>query len=426
MTQNPEEHKTQTTDPMDQAPDTPMQDLSESYLNDAFNQAFRVLKIIMAIVVIWFLASGFFRVEQDEQALVLLFGRVQGAPGQRVLGPGPHFALPSPINEIVRIPTEKIHLLSIDNFWYFQPDQQSTRVPPDLDPIRDGYALTRNEPIPGLDTSDYNIVHAKWEMSYRIDNLESFFRNIEVRPLEPGEIFEDALADSVDPLLRSIASDAIVSTMVYYTIDEAIVSAPDISSSIRRRTQAKLDNIQSGITVTEVRVIGRIVWPRQVDDAFQNSIRAKQGKARAILEARGYADTILNEAGGAQADRILEQLKGLQEGGTPAQRKVLLDSLSGQAQEIISNARAYRTRVVENARANADYLEQLLPEYKKRPTLVIDRIYQESMEQILAGVDEIVIVEPGRGKKSRQLRVLINRNPNIRKTLTQDGENTEQ
>ncbi len=420
MSQNPEENK-QTIEAANPAEKTAPKDLSESYLNEAFTQAFRVLKVIMAIVVVWFLASGFFQVEQDEQALVLRFGEVQGKPGQRVLGPGLHFAFPPPINEIVRIPTAKVHLLDIENFWYFQTEEEkltgkSGRVPQDLDPMRDGYALTRNDPISGLDTSDYNIVHAKWQLSYRIEDLEAFFRNIEVRPLKPGELFEDALKDSVNPLLRSIASDAVVTSMVNYTIDEAIVSAPDISQNIKRRMQDKLDRIQSGISVAEMRVVGRIMWPRQVDDAFQDSIRAKQGKAKAILEARAYADTILNEAGGAQADRVLEQLKALEESDNPAQRKVLLDALSGQAQEIISNARAYRTKVVENARANADYLEQLLPEYRKRPGLVLDRIYQEAMEQILSGVDEIVIVEPGRGKKSRELRVLINRNPDIKKT----------
>lgn len=96
---------------------------------------------------------------------------------------------------------------------------------------------------------------------------------------------------------------------------------------------------------------------------------------------------------------------------TEEYKEQLWQRLSGQAQEVIADARAYRTRVVESARANADYLYSLLPEYRKRPKIVVERIYQDAIEQVLANAEEKLIVQPPAGDKKREFRILINRNP---------------
>ncbi len=61
---------------------------------------------------------------------------------------------------------------------------------------------------------------------------------------------------------------------------------------------------------------------------------------------------------------------------------MLWSDLGGTARERMADAQAYQTRVVETAKANADYLERLLPEYRLRPKLVIQKIYLDAMEQI--------------------------------------------
>ncbi len=82
---------------------------------------------------------------------------------------------------------------------------------------------------------------------------------------------------------------------------------------------------------------------------------------------------------------------------------------SGVAQQKIAEARAYRTKIVANARANAEYLRQLLPEYRKHPELVIREIYQDAMERIFANVDEKFVVPKG-----AELRFLLNRDPSLK------------
>ena len=88
--------------------------------------------------------------------------------------------------------------------------------------------------------------------------------------------------------------------------------------------------------------------------------------------------------------------------------------MAGTAQEKIAHARAYRTKVVETAKANAEYLQKLLPEYRKRPKLVIQEIYQDTMEYVLNNADEKIIIQPTEGTKGREIRLLLNRDPAIK------------
>jgi len=136
-------------------------------LYEALRISFVILKVIMLLLVIIFLASGFRTVGPDEQALVLRFGRIRGIGESRLLGPGLHWVFPYPIYEIVKIPVGKKSDVSVDSFWYFQTEEEKlpggtkrSYVPPTLDPLKDGYCITRSEGSNFAD-SDYNIVHSK-------------------------------------------------------------------------------------------------------------------------------------------------------------------------------------------------------------------------------------------------------------------------
>jgi membrane protease subunit HflK len=213
-------------------------------------------------------------------------------------------------------------------------------------------------------------------------------------------------------MLESFASNAIVSTMVRYNIDDAVTSKTDISEGVKRRLQEKLDAIESGIRIDDVRA-DRIVWPRQVDGAFQASIEASQQSKTVVTEASSYKDKLLTDTAGSLAEPLLEQFK--QPGLTQQQKEELVAQMKGQVQGLISEARAYKTTVVEEAKANAEYLLKLLPEYKKRPQLVLQRLYQDAIEEIMAGADEKIMIQPAATPSGRELRVLINRDPKIQK-----------
>ncbi|MBA7650453.1 hypothetical protein ES703_58259 [subsurface metagenome] len=70
-------------------------DAAGKSLSEALRISFIILKIIMIVLVIVFLASGFRTVGSDEQALVLRFGKIRGVGENRLLGPGAHWVFPN-------------------------------------------------------------------------------------------------------------------------------------------------------------------------------------------------------------------------------------------------------------------------------------------------------------------------------------------
>jgi len=317
---------------------------------------------------------------------------------ERYLGPGLHWIFPYPIDEIVKIPVAKKVDLLTRSFWYYQtqermladPSIEKTRVLPTLDPINDGYCITRSEAqdqiTSGSGGSDYNIVHCKWQLTYQIDDPERFFKNVYVKDITPGDIYFDVIKKSITPLLQNLFEDAIVTATVNYTIDDVMFEqVAHLTKRIRGLLQDKLDTIESGIKVVRIQLTDK-TWPRQVDEAFQASHSASQKSEQDISKARTYAENTIIEA-------------------------------SGLAQQKIAEARAYRTKVVANARANSDYLLELLPEYRKRPKLVIQEIYLDAIERIFTNVNEKFVIPTG-----AEWRILVNRDPSLKPKKSEEQQ----
>jgi regulator of protease activity HflC (stomatin/prohibitin superfamily) len=401
------------------------------YLSGALKVSFILLKIIMVILIVLFLVSGFRTIGPDEQAMVLRFGKIRGLGEKRLLGPGLKWVFPYPIDEIIRLPVQKKINMGLNLFWYYvKPGEEmkeatgeKTYAPPTLNPLIDGYCLVRGERQTAAaavtEGSDYNILHSKWVLTYQITDPESFFKScfVDDSQLQAGQNYADVIEQNVTSMLQNLMADAVVRTMVNYTIEEAMYErSAGVTDHVRRLLQDKLDKIDSGITIVGVQR-NRIAVPRQVEDAFQAAHTAVATKEKTISEAKLYAEKTLNETAGPVANELLQALRS--NDVNEQQQEMLWTQLAGQAQEQIADARAYRTKIVEAARANADYLHQILPEYRKHPELVVQRIYKDAIEQILENADEKIIVQPGQSAAT-ELRVLVNRDPAIKpRTETQ-------
>jgi len=401
-------------------------DAAAKSLSEALRVSFVILKIIMIVLVVVFLASGFKTVGSDEQALVLRFGRIRGVGEERVLGPGLHWVFPYPIEEIIRIPVAKKVNLAINSFWYRETTRdllgegpkERPSVTETLDPITDGYCITRSQ-MDGADVtiasgSDYNIVHCKWQLTYKIDDPQVFFRNtyVDLENIPGGKNYADVITQHVTGLLEDVAGDAVVTALVSYTIDDVMFEqVAKVTEHVRKLLQEKLDKIESGIKIVSVQMTDK-TWPRQVDAAFQAAIKASQDSQKAISQARTYAEKTLNEAAGPVAEKLFTALRD--QNVSQEQKDLLWSELAGAAQKRIDEARAYQTEVVETARANADYLRQILPEYRKRPDLVVRQIYWDAIQRILNNADEKFIIQPTEHGKHVQIRVMANRDPKIK------------
>jgi membrane protease subunit HflK len=383
-------------------------DAGSKSLAEALRISFAVLKIIMAVLIVLFFTSGIFTVAPDQRAMVLKFGKIRGDTTEsRILGPGLHWAVPYPVEEVIKLPARNTILrTAIDSFWY----DETTSGRATLDPVVDGYCITRNDTIADLKGgSDYNIIHAKWQLTYRISDCELFFKNINLKRPDAGQSQIDVIPQSVEPFLKAVASEAIVVSMVNFSIDEAIKSDSRMAKDAEKLLQKKLDDMNTGIEVDSIQLTA-VIWPRQVNDAFVASIKASNEADKMIREAKGYAESKINEAGGGEMINAV-----LSPDTNSQQREYFWNNASGTVQQTIAEARAYKTKVVESAKANADYLKKLLPEYQKRPKLVVQRIYQDAIEEVLSNTQETIIAQPSGDVKNSEFRVMINRDPTIGK-----------
>jgi membrane protease subunit HflK len=395
-----------------------------TYFSNALNVSFTLLKVIMIILVIVFIVSGFRKVEHDEQALVLRFGKIRGLGEERVLGPGLKILWPYPIHEIIKIPVQRKINVPLNLFWYYQKpgdemgESDNTPVMPTLNPLIDGYCLVRGEKqgplIESTEGSDYNILHSKWVLTYQIINPEGFYKNcfVDESGLQAGQNYGDVIEHNITPFLEDLLADAVVRTMVNYTIEEAMYErSASVTEHVKRLLQDKIDKLNCGIRVIDVQR-NRIAVPRQAAQAFQAAHSAVQAREKTISEAKLYYEKTLSETAGPVA---VELLKALHEKDADANRtEQHWQRLAGRAQEQIADARAYRTKVVESARANADYLRQILPEYRKYPKLVIQRIYKDAIEEIIEKADEKIIMQPAQTQGGTEIRVQLNRDPALK------------
>ncbi|MHC5155261.1 MAG: SPFH domain-containing protein [Planctomycetota bacterium] len=382
-------------------------DAAGQSLRRALKMSFTILKGIIAVLLVVFACSGIFQVQQDEEAILLQFGKIKGP----VIKPGIKFAFPEPINEIIRIPVQRELSIPIESFWYYETPEEKLRefkrqVTGPLDPLKDGYCLTRNDNVEGMSGTDYNIVHSAWTITYKISSPKLFFENVYIRSRKPGEDLLEAAADTLNPLLESLASNAIVRTMVQYSIDEAVKNNVKIAEDVKYILQDKLDQVGCGIQIGDVRA-SQIVWPRQVDQAFQASSKARQESDQIKTDAASYKEQLLTDTGGSDAIPA-----------GPMQRRSLTRSSSPVFHR--KNSSSWLESFPDKCGRRfqrpifAEYLRRLLPEYRKNQELVLQKIYQDAIEQVLAGADEKIFIQTREGMAD-EIRVLLNRDPNINK-----------
>lgn len=332
-------------------------------LADALRSSFFIVKIVMVILLLVFLGSGFFTVGPEERAVVLRFGKKVGEGEAALLSPGPHLAFPYPIDEVVRIPTKKIQTVRSTVGWFFTtPEMELAGTEPparaQLNPAVDGYLIT----------SDQNIIHSRATLLYRID--------------DPVAYVFDFTNASV--LVQSALDNALVETAGKFSVDEILVSdVAGFKDAVKRRVAAILDLRGVGIIVEQVEI--EKSPPLFLKADFNRVTDAVQQRDKLINEARNYENRTLSRA---EAD----------------------------AESAINLAETDRTRVVKKVKSDADRFETLLPSYRANPELFVQLQLAETLSRSLEDVQDTLYLQARRDGQPRELRLLLNRLPAKRKT----------
>jgi len=277
------------------------------------------LSAALVLLVIW-LISGFYKVNANEQGVVLRFGE-----WVRTTIPGLHYHLPYPI-EVAKTPkVTKVNKTEIG----FRIFKESRRLLPE-----ESLMLTGDE----------NIVDINFSVFWVIKDAGKFLFN-----LRSPERSIKSVSESV--MREVIGNSRIASVLAEGRKDIELKSIEDI--------QTVLDNYGSGVEITQLQ-LQKVDPPDQVIDSFRDVQRARADKEKAINEAIAYRNDIIPKA-------------------------------RGEAAKIVQESEAYKKEVVARSQGDANRFNSILKSYKNNEDVTKNRIYLETLEEILQNANKVII-----------------------------------
>jgi len=198
-------------------------------------------------------------------------------------------------------------------------------------------------------TGDENIVDIDFQVVWNITDPQVYLFNLADPP--------QTIAATAESAMREIISQSELAPIL--NRDRGA-----IADRLRDLIQSTLDSYDSGVNIIRVN-FDKADPPEPVIASFRAVQDAEQERDRVQNVADAYANQVVAEARG-QAAQILEQAEG------------------------------YRARVVNEATGEASRFSAVLAEYEKAPEVTRKRLYLETMESVLGGVD-IILLDEGEG-----------------------------
>ena len=315
-------------------------------LQEALLRAFSLMRWVMLLLLLGYLASGLFIVRQHEKAVVLHFGRFDGLGDERIRQPGFHWTWPRPFSEIIRIPAGRVGSLTSTTFW---SDTTPDMVGETLAPLVHGYALS----------GDANIFHAQWAIRYTVEQPDLFLFG----------------AENPDTLIERELDRAVLHAAARTSIDHLLrTDLETFRAMVDRDVRARLAALPLCITIQGVDLL-HVAPPAQVAEAFDAVIRAEQEQAEEITDARAYAARRLNEA-------------------------------AGEAEEFIAGGETKRAQLIAAIAADARYFEELRPSFTAQPALMRELIWQDALRRAVGSAGQVFVV-PSDAEGRRDIRLQL-------------------
>ncbi len=199
-------------------------------------------------------------------------------------------------------------------------------------------------------TGDENIVQADMIVQYKIRDAARYLFNVKAQ--------EDAVRHAAEAALRQVIAQR--------AIDEALtVGKAEIQEDAKVQLQTILDTYEAGLLVLAVQ-LQDVHPPEPVVDAFKDVASAKEDKNRLVNEAEGYRNSVLPNA-------------------------------RGQAQKLLREAEAYKEARISRAEGDAQRFRAVLEEYRKAKQVTWDRLYIETLEEVLPRMKKYIMKTEGRG-----------------------------
>ena len=294
-----------------------------------------ILALALVGVIAWLLA-GFYTVKPNEVGLNMIFGRYTGKTG-----PGLNYNLPYPIGAVEKLEVTDRKATNIG--FVMRQDLRSPNAAVQVDLPEESLMLTGDE----------NIADVKFVVIWQID------------PVRP-EDYAFNIANQRETV-KAVAESAMREVIGRSQIQRILTAErQSIESAVQELIQKILNGYKAGILILQVQ-LQSVDPPEQVIAAFKDVTAAQQDQNRLRNEAEAYANRVVPEA-------------------------------RGKAAAIVQEAEGYRLQTVAEATGQASRFTQVYDQYKKAPDVTRQRIYLETMEHVLTGMDKIILDQGDRGQ----------------------------
>jgi membrane protease subunit HflK len=273
--------------------------------------------LLILVVVIW-LASGFYVVDASQRGVVLQFGKFR-----ETTEPGLRWRLPYPIQS-----HEVVNLTGVRTVEVGYRGSEKNKV------LREALMLTDDE----------NIINIQFAVQYILKDPQAYLFN--------NRNPDEAVIQAAETAIREIVGKSKMDYVLYEGREQVAAQAAKLMQEI-------LDRYDTGIQISKV-TMQNAQPPEQVQAAFDDAVKAGQDRERLKNEGQAYANDVIPRARGSAA-RLIEEANG------------------------------YRQRVIAAAEGDASRFKQILVEYSKAPEVTRDRMYLETMQQVLANVSKVLI-----------------------------------
>ena len=294
-----------------------------------------IFYLIIIAFILW-LATGFYRVEPDEQGVELLFGKWN----QSTTEPGLHYFFPTPIGQTI---TPKVEVIRKINVGY--------RSATDLGFSANSSAERNVNEESLMLTGDQNIADVNFTVLYKIKDAGNYLfklRNPEF---------------TVKDMSESVMRETVGQRDLQFLLTEG---RQEVEQVVRVSLQDIMDSYESGILIQSIQ-LQSVDPPDQVIDAFDEVQRARQDKERLVNEANSYLNRIVPNA-------------------------------RGEAAQLIQQAQAYKEQVVKQAEGVAQNFIDVYNSYKGAKEVTKRRIYLETLREVLEGKNKIILDDTGNGQ----------------------------
>ncbi len=282
---------------------------------------------LIVIIGLWF-ASGVYRVDADQQGVVLRFGQFH-----RITSSGLNYRLPYPFEEVF---TPRITSINREEIGFRSNSSAASRV---------------NIPEESLMlTGDKNLLSAQFEVQWRIKDAVKYLFNVK----DPNF--------TVKPIAEASLREIMGNTPLSLALSD---KRQAIAEETKQQMQKILDDYQTGIEIYEVNLLA-VDAPEPVVDAFIDVLAAQQEKETLQNKAAKYRDGIIPVA-------------------------------QGDAEKMVKDAQGYSQAVVSKANGDAARFSSIYNEYIQAEDVTRKRLYLETMEEVMSGMNKMIIDDKASG-----------------------------